>query len=206
MTSQLQLKIFSLLLLFCSLIALLWYLFFSSDIYKPLHHIELDEAPPFSDDMDYQSFLSAAQSHIEFLEKNGSGRVTSTFGEIHFPISWLVESLKDFTEKIKQNPTPRELQHFIVENFTIYQAGGREGKRGRQMLVTGYYEPVFEGNLTKTAPYLYPIYSPPDDLVKEKTKGGNKTRIGRITDNGFSNYWSRSEIETLDVIKGYELA
>ncbi len=206
MTSQLQLKIFSLLLLFCSLIALLWYLFFSSDIYKPLHHIELDEAPPFSDDMDYQSILSAAQSHIEFLEKNGSGGIASTFEEIRFPISWLVESLEDFTEKIRQTPTPHALQRFIVENFTIYQAGGREGNRGRQMLVTGYYEPVFEGSFTKTAPYLYPIYSPPDDLVKEKTRDGNKTRTGRITDNGFSNYWSRSEIETLDVIKGYELA
>ena len=201
----LQLKIVPLLLLFCSLSAFIWYFLFSPGPYKPLHRIALDKTPEFSDDMDYPSLLSAAGNHIEFLRKNSANGV-ETIGEVSFSTDLLLESLEGFIEKIRQNPTPLASHHFIIENFDIYQAGGREGKKNRQMLVTGYYEPIFEGSLTRTAPYIYPIYSPPDDLVQEKTEDGNTTRTGRITGDVFGNYWTRSEIETLDVIKGYELA
>jgi membrane-bound lytic murein transglycosylase A len=163
-----------------------------------------DKAPEFSDDLSYDSLLSAAQRHAEYL-KNKDYNDLTTIGQITYSADWLRQSIKDFAEKIKVNPSPDELHRFIIENYDIYQAGGREDKKRRQMLVTGYYEPLFEGNLTRTAPYLYPLYSPPDDLVKEESSDGNPPRIGRITDNGFTSYWSRTEIETLDVAQGYEL-
>ncbi|MDP2170583.1 MAG: MltA domain-containing protein [Rhodocyclaceae bacterium] len=36
---------------------------------------------------------------------------------------------------------------------------------GRTGLVTGYYEPLIRGSRTKKAPYLTPVFAPPDDLI-----------------------------------------
>ncbi|MBA3032113.1 MAG: MltA domain-containing protein [Gammaproteobacteria bacterium] len=35
----------------------------------------------------------------------------------------------------------------------------------RSGLVTGYYEPVIRGSRTRKAPYLTPVFAPPDDLI-----------------------------------------
>ncbi len=181
------------------------YFFFGRDGYKPLHHITPDKAPKFSDDMGYDSFLSAAKSHAEYVRNKDSSKPTA-FDQVNYLSDWLLESIRSLTGKIKENPDPGELHRFIIENYDIYQAGGRKDKRSRQMLVTGYYEPLFEGSLTQTPPYLYPLYSPPDNLVKEKSDDGKPPRTGRITSKGFTGYWNRAEIETLNIAKGYELA
>ena len=155
--------------------------------------------------MDYESFLSAAQSHIEYLG-NKTGSDHTAFARTNYSSDWLLRSIQSLAEKIRENPDQNELHQFIIENYEIYQTGGRKNKRERQMLVTGYYEPLFEGSLTKTGPYLYPLYSPPDDLIKEKSENGARPRTGRLTDEGFTRYWNRAEIETLGIAQGYELA
>ncbi len=204
MTLQFQPKSVSLFLLCLLLTTVTCYFFFSRDRYQPLHLITSDKTPEFSDDLSYDSLLSAAQRHAEYL-KNKDSNDLITIGQTTCSADWLRQSIKDFAEKIKENPGPDELHRFIIENYDIYQAGGRRDKKRRQMLITGYYEPLFEGSLTKTTPYLYPLYTPPEDLLKEKSSDGNPPRIGRITGNGFTSYWSRAEIETLDVARGYEL-
>jgi len=197
------LKIF-LLLLLLSFLLFIFYFFFSLHSYKPLYCITAKQAPDFSDDMDYHSLLSAAQSHIEFLEKHGSN--VEVFPAEKTPSAGdLLQSIHKLTEILRQNPTSETLHRFIIDNYDIYQAGGREGKKDRQMLVTGYCEPVFEGSLTRTKRFSYPIYSPPDDLIQE-TDSDNKTRTGRLVGNVFHKYWSREEIEKLGLLKGNELA
>jgi membrane-bound lytic murein transglycosylase A len=204
MTLRFQPKYVSLFLVCLFLASAAWYFFLKTDSYKPLHHISPDKAPVFTDDMGYNSFLSASRSHADYLKNRASYDLTA-FGQVNYSADWLFESIHIFTEKIKENPDQNELQQFILENYDIYQAGGRENKRKRQMLVTGYYEPLFEGSLVKTKPYLYPIYSSPEDLVNEKSGNSNHPRIGRIADKGFTSYWSRAEIETLNIAQGYEL-
>ena len=204
MTLRFQTKSASLFLVLLLIASAAWYLFFYRDSYKPLHHISQGKAPVFTDDMSYNSLLSAAQSHSGYL-KNRDGFDHTAFGETNYSTDWLLESIHSFVGKIKENPAQEELHQFILENYDIYQAGGRDDKRKRQMLVTGYYEPLFDGSLSKNGPYIYPIYSPPQDLVNEKPRNGNPARIGRITDKGFTSYWSRAEIETLNITQGYEL-
>lgn len=181
------------------------YFLSTRDEYKPLHLIAADKAPLFSDDQDYTSLLSAAQNHTEFLRNKNSDDHTIIGQEI-YSSELLLESTLTLTNKIKENPNPDELHQFIIRNYNIYQAGGRKDKKNRQMLVTGYYEPLFEGSLTRVKPYLYPLYSPPDDLIKHEPDNGAVPRIGRITDKGFTSYWSRAEIESMNTAGGYELA
>ncbi len=193
-------KLFFLLLLF--LLCTVYYLFFA-DHYKPLHHLNKNQLPDFSDDMAYQSFLSAAENHLEFLQEREKS-TPIVLGEYQFSIDQAVQSIREFSEEIRRNPSPENLQHYIRENYEVFQAGGRKTKRKREMLVTGYYEPVFAGSLTRTGPFIYPIYSPPKDLVSRKIKG--KTLTGRMTAGGFTKYWTRAQIETENVLEGYELA
>jgi len=198
-----SLKVF-LPLFLLSLLLFFLYSFFSSHSYKHLHSASGDMAPDFSDDMDTSSLLSAIQGQIEFLKKHNSN--IEVFPAEKTPSAdELRKSLRNFANMIRQNPNPVTLHDFITENYDIYQAGGRKNRRGREMLVTGYYEPVFKGSLTRNEPYLYPIYSPPDDLIMETDDNG-KPRTGRLVDNVFHSYWSRGEIEKHGLLKGYELA
>jgi len=74
------------------------------------------------------------------------------------------------------------------------------------MLITGYYQPVFQGRLEQKAPYLYPLYAPPDDLIIKPATGSKKKQIGRIEGNRFTRYWTREEIDSLNKADGSELA
>ncbi len=123
--------------------------------------------------------------------------------ETAYPVSWMITSCQYFIHLVETTPTAF-LPQKIIENFNIYQAGGRKKARKGEMLVTGYYEPLLTGSLTRKAPFLYPLYSVPEDLVTKEQNG--KKRILRKTASGnLLPYWSREEIEENKPLKGYEL-
>jgi membrane-bound lytic murein transglycosylase A len=171
--------------------------------YSTLHKVEKDDVPFFSDDMDRKSLIRAAENHLHYL----STRVPNehlNFIDKKIPYSWLFLSMDDFLRKLKTEPDIVELNQFIVENFDIYQAGGREKAGKRKMLVTGYYEPLFVGNLTPNSPDSFPLYRVPPSL-KKSSKDGEK-EVGRHDTKGqFVDFWSRKEIETKNLLKGSEL-
>jgi len=73
------------------------------------------------------------------------------------------------------------------------------------MLVTGYYEPLFEGSLTKNPPYLTPLYTRPAELV-QRTGPDGKREMGRYdSEQHFTPFWTRKEIETKHHLAGNEL-
>jgi membrane-bound lytic murein transglycosylase A len=70
--------------------------------------------------------------------------------------------------------------------------GAREG------LVTGYYEPIVNGSRQKKAPYLTPVFAPPDDLIvvelAELYPELKHMRLrGRIEGRKLVPYFSRAE-------------
>lgn len=67
---------------------------------------------------------------------------------------------------------PAAAQEFFHANFTPWRvatverdADGDEVKRTDTGLMTGYFEPLLYGSRTKQAPFVYPIYGVPDDLL-----------------------------------------
>ncbi len=71
---------------------------------------------------------------------------------------------------------------------------------GRSGLVTGFYEPIVEGSLTKTDAFPVPLYRMPDDLVEldeaSRAQGIDPSfRFARKTANGIDEYPDRSAIE-----------
>nr|WP_266159106.1 MltA domain-containing protein [Dyella silvatica] len=58
--------------------------------------------------------------------------------------------------------SPAAVRDFMQSQLDIYALGTDEGREG---LITGYYEPVYVGSLTRTAKATVPVYAVPDDLI-----------------------------------------
>jgi len=193
----------TLLLSFVLLAAM--YIFSIRDVYHPLHRLQEKSIPYFSDDLNIPSFIASAKHQEAYLKKQDQ-RKKVLFGDDHYTYAFLLASVQALINKLEQHPDTTELNSFLHNNYTVYQAGGRKGYKERKMLVTGYYEPVFEGSLIKKAPYLTPLYSRPDSLVIKKDNKNGKKRVGRFDQNkNFINYWSRAEIENNNLLKANEL-
>ncbi|MGY2172964.1 murein transglycosylase A [Pseudomonas gingeri] len=59
--------------------------------------------------------------------------------------------------------TPATIRTFLQQNLEVY--GLRSAENSADGLITGYYEPVYPGSLTRTAKATVPVYGVPDDLI-----------------------------------------
>lgn len=170
----------------------------------PLVQISPDKFPHFADDSDHASLKTAIKTNIEYLRTLSPHKTVSLAGNA-YSISHLIFSQEYFLELLADNPSSITLNRQIKEYFDVYQAIGTRGiNLGRKMLVTGYYQPVFEGSLNKQEPFIYPLYSVPPDLV-QRNDSGAKLKIGRKEGNRLVPYWTRKEIETLGKTAGSEI-
>ncbi|MFL9583800.1 murein transglycosylase A [Stenotrophomonas sp. AB1(2024)] len=59
--------------------------------------------------------------------------------------------------------TPTAIRQFLQDNLQVYAL--RAGGHRADGLITGYYEPVYTGSLTRTAKATVPVYGVPTDMV-----------------------------------------
>ena len=171
----------------------------------PLDKLSLGDTPIFNDDLNLERLLTAAVRHLHYLD-NIPEDSSYTLGSDSYSVSWMRESMNSFIDILKQDPTPEELGRIIIENFTVYQAGGRKDFPRGEMLITGYYEPFLKGSLTRESPYLYPLYSPPESLIQIKDPGNGNLLFKRENEQGqLTSYWTREEIEKNGIADGNEL-
>jgi membrane-bound lytic murein transglycosylase A len=55
------------------------------------------------------------------------------------------------------------VRRFFEDNFTVYQI--RNVDKTTRGVLTGYYEPILKGSRERRAPYVYPIYGVPHDML-----------------------------------------
>ncbi len=171
----------------------------------PLVQVYGNTVPRFTDDLDRGSLKRAVRHSLDYLRRQPQQRKITIAGRVR-PLSRLTESLEFFLGLLADKPSAAELNILIRRYFDVFQAAGTSGfNPGRRMLVTGYYQPVFSGSLTRKGPFLYPIYSVPDDLVRQDNPAGGKMSVGRIVDGHLVPYWTRREIELLHKAAGHEL-
>ena len=101
---------------------------------------------------------------------------------------------------VESSPTTAEAAAQIDSLFDVYQTVGWN-KQG-DVLFTGYYSPQFTASLERTGVYQFPLYTRPADLRSDPISGDV---FGRDTGNGMVPYYSRSEIESQELLKGTEL-
>ncbi len=162
--------------------------------HRALYLLPPDNLPVFTDDLDRSSLIECCRRQIAFLQKQPADKAIS-FGTKTYTNKWLRHSLESFLEKLLQKPSEEELRAYIVDNYLIYQAGGRQDQGQGQMLVTGYYEPLFQASLQREGSFQSPIHSLPASLISLPQANGD-IKVGRYTAEGsFVDYWSRREIE-----------
>lgn len=164
-----------------------------------------DEVPHLADDFSRPSLLAAATRQLAYLHRQDPSCVVS-FANHNFRVRDLVISVQNLLEKLQENPTDEQLRNFLTDNYFVFQAAGRAGGALGEMLVTGYYEPTFAGSLSPTPVFLYPLYTPPLDLVAIDTSTSGRTMARRNARGELVPFWSRGEIDhDPSLLRGYEL-
>jgi membrane-bound lytic murein transglycosylase A len=94
-------------------------------------------------------------------------------------------------------PGDEEARRFFEDHFVPWRLANPDG--ALEGVITGYYEPLLRGSRTRAAPYLYPLYGPPDDLLTidlatvSPELRGLRLR-GRVEGKRVVPYYSRAEI------------
>ena len=103
-------------------------------------------------------------------------------------------------EAVKLGPTPdrASVRAFFEAQFTAYRVLSSDGAETAR--VTGYYEPLLEGSLTRTERFSVPLYAPPDDLLTVDLgelypELKDKRVRGRLAGNRVIPYWARGDID-----------
>jgi membrane-bound lytic murein transglycosylase A len=163
------------------------------------------QAPLFTDDFSSDSLKEAVKINLAYLACQPPGKTVQIAGQT-VSHTRLVRSLQLFQDILAQKPSPAELDRLIKEQFEIIQAAGtKEGRPGRDLLVTGYFQPIFSGSLTREAPFLYPLYGVPGDLVQQGNASNKGPAFGRLEKGQLVPYWTRAEIEKQQRAAGHEL-
>jgi membrane-bound lytic murein transglycosylase A len=137
---------------------------------------DLRELPDFTAACrDLLGLKQAVANSLHYLAKPSSQQFFP-YGQITHEQA--VASLQAFEAMLDTGMTPEQLNAAIRSRFDVYTSVGWDGSG--TVWFTGYYTPIFNGSLTPTDRYRYPLYKEPTNLVK--TADG--TVLGRRTADG----------------------
>ena len=150
----------------------------------------------FSDDLDRESLEAAIERSIHFYEKAGRNKVFNINGQT-IKAQEFKETLIAFRDILCGTDNQADCKRRIAGEFKVYRLSGSDDEGS--VLFTGYYEPLLEGSLERTAKFKYPLYGVPSDLIKQQNQ------IGRMDGGKFVPYYSRREIDVEGVLQGRNL-
>jgi membrane-bound lytic murein transglycosylase A len=157
-----------------------------------LRKIEPSQYPKFGDAW-YKAkgtgLRRAVQYSIDYLNKPSSQK--------YYPLGPItheraLNSLLVFQQMLDQANSPEALDKMIRDNFDVYMSVGCDDDG--TVLFTGYYTPIFDGSLTRTERFQYPLYRLPPGFQKDSE--GNP--VGGA-------YNTRQEIEQGGLLAGNEI-
>ncbi len=162
----------------------------------PMVALTGSELPYFSDDLAHKGIKDGILQSIAYLKKIPPDRQFE-FGEDRYSARHMIASMERFLEFLVSGPSAEALNQFISDNYRVYQSRGRT--EDREVLFTGYFQPVLKGRRVKRSPYLYPVHSLPKDLLtidlslfSEKFSG--EKIIGKLSGNTVIPYDERRQI------------
>lgn len=148
------------------------------------------------DDLAGAGLDEAAAASLKALAKLPAERAYSLCDR-KVTVAELTATLQELRRLWRATGGGAEFARRAAENFILLAA--RPAGQGQRLLVTGYFEPLLEGALVPEAPFVYPLYPVPPDLVQ---KGGE---VGRLEGGRLVPYWTRAEIEERQLLAGREL-
>lgn len=103
-----------------------------------------------------------------------------------------------FKDVCEEAATAKNARDFFISNFQPYKLIDKNGND--EGVITGYYEPLLHGSLTKDDTYKYPIYKTPKDMITVDLSSVypslKKYRLrGKIKGNRLIPYDSRAKLQ-----------
>ena len=172
---------------------------------EPLSFREHEIQGPLRDDSSRDSLLASVERSLAYLEKKRSqGGLPAISGEKISP-DHVYRSLNLFRDILSSAPDEGEWERRVRETFVFYEL--RREYSSPSILLTGYFEPVLEGNWVADGEYRYPLYGRPEDLheqmpAEDFPETGVSRRMVRMEGGQAVPYYSRRQIDTEGALRG----
>ena len=165
-------------------------------------------APPadaliFEDDLHLQELESALTRSLIALRTISPTTRYPVAGQM-VPVQRLIDSALHLQRFIQSRPSADAVHHEIQKAYNAIEVSRGADAAPNRMLITGYYQPIFPGSLSRQPPYVHPLYRMPDDLLVRQTNG-KKQVLGRREQGTIVPYWTRRDIEQRNLLQGQEL-
>jgi membrane-bound lytic murein transglycosylase A len=161
-----------------------------------LQRLAEKDVPTFEDLADVAPLLSSIENSLVYFRRQPGERLVA-FGPHTFTMARLIRSLEVFSEIIAKKPPMDELNRTLRDQYAVYRSIGRN--KEKNVLFTGYYEPIIQGRLNASPGFSVPVYSRPTDLISidlspfaDDLKG--RTIVGRYTGRTVVPYPTREQI------------
>ncbi|MBT3339924.1 MAG: hypothetical protein HOM34_06060 [Planctomycetes bacterium] len=154
--------------------------------------------PDFSIGWQHREELGeACQNSLDYLA-HPSSKEYFPYGTITHDL--MRRSVTRFQELLETSDSAESFLAGLTQEFQVWMARGRQNSG--DVLFTGYGTPIYNGSLTQTARFPFPLYALPDDLVKDKK--GNI--LGRRTQgNQMVPYFTHGELRQNTHLRGQEI-
>lgn len=148
---------------------------------------------------DLKGLKEAIARSLSYMAKPSSQKFYP-YGEITHERA--VKTLQELDKLVSMNPSPEQMNNILREKFDTYISVGCDDQG--TVLFTGYYTPIFNGSLTRTDRFKYPLYKQPADLIKD-SEGNVLGQKIPDQEGKFRQYPSRKEIQKSNILAGLEL-
>jgi membrane-bound lytic murein transglycosylase A len=124
--------------------------------------LERGAYPLFSDRLAFNHLDNAIKTSLDYLGKLPPDQQIA-FGADTYTVAHLKRSLKVFQAFIARRPSTEKLNTFVADYFLVYRSTGRPDRK--DVLFTGYYEPILQGRRSPDKKFSVPVHSRPADLL-----------------------------------------
>jgi len=153
------------------------------------------------DDLPLSGLQRSIEQTLTYFDKIPQSRLFK-YGNLKYSASEISTSMRLFLSLLEKSKNDKDLIIELQKSFLIFES---VANKDEQVMLTGYYEPLFKGSLQKSSRYKVPVYGLPRDhhiLHLETFRKSLKYRtiIYRIKNGKLIPYHSRKEIMEQNIL------